>query len=391
MLFSKQDTNKEKKVDVCPYCHGKDFIRSGQRQKKMETVQVYYCKKCRKKFTPAITKNRTFPLRIILDAITAYNRFNTLEESSALVGKKYGIEVSGQNISNWLKDFKDYLPFLKMREFVEKKYDKRDIFSESRMFHGQIYDFKYHRAKTDLLLEEHYKHYKFRPLQEFLELVTVECPHQIFKDSGKRASDFKDVFNLDQVRITRKENTAVKNARFILQAITNNKLRHEILQEFMLVNDSVTVACELPVLLAQEDIIHYQSRLNFDVPISLEDDEAVTGHIDIIQIRNGMVHILDYKPSARKEKPIAQLTLYALALSRLTSLRLFHFKCAWFDKDDYFEFYPLHVVYKKKSRKKSKTDKAVNGQAEVKEIAAVASAPPKDRLRHCEEAVGEEG
>ena len=38
----------------------------------------------------------------------------------------------------------------------------------------------------------------------------------------------------------------------------------------------------------------------------------------------------------------------ALALSRLTGLRLFDFKCAWFDESDYFEFYPLHVVYKHK-------------------------------------------
>ncbi|OYV62883.1 MAG: hypothetical protein B7X03_03900, partial [Parcubacteria group bacterium 21-58-10] len=67
---------------------------------------------------------------------------------------------------------------------------------------------------------------------------------------------------------------------------------------------------------------------------------------DFVQIRNGMVHILDYKPNASKEKPIEQLTWYALALSRLTGLRLFEFKCAWFDDKDYYEFYPLHIVKK---------------------------------------------
>jgi hypothetical protein len=46
-----------------------------------------------------------------------------------------------------------------------------------------------------------------------------------------------------------------------------------------------------------------------------------------------------------------QLTIYALALARLTALRLYHFKCAWFDEENYYEFYPLHVVYKKKKRK----------------------------------------
>jgi hypothetical protein len=59
-----------------------------------------------------------------------------------------------------------------------------------------------------------------------------------------------------------------------------------------------------------------------------------------------MIHILDYKPGARRDKPIEQLMIYALALSRLTGIDLYHFKCAWFDDQDYFEFYPRAVVRK---------------------------------------------
>lgn len=61
---------------------------------------------------------------------------------------------------------------------------------------------------------------------------------------------------------------------------------------------------------------------------------------------------MDYKPSAKKAKPIEQLTIYALALSRLTGIRLFNFKCAWFDNQNYYEFFPLHVVYKLKKTKR---------------------------------------
>jgi len=63
---------------------------------------------------------------------------------------------------------------------------------------------------------------------------------------------------------------------------------------------------------------------------------------------------MDYKPNAAKEKPIEQLTWYALAMSRLTGLRLLDFKCAWFDEKDYFEFYPLHVVKKLKVTKRTR-------------------------------------
>jgi ATP-dependent exoDNAse (exonuclease V) beta subunit len=359
MLFDRQSAHSREQACLfptkiltkCPYCAGKNFVKCGQRKKKHELVQMYFCKHCQKKFTASITKNKTFPLRLILDSITSYNRLNSLEESAQKISEKYGIKISFQNIANWLKNFSEYLPFARMREFIAQNYNKRDVFVESKMLHGQIYDFKYHRAKTDLILSEDFKNYRFKPLREFLELVVAECPHQVFQKSQKRASEFKNIFNLDQVKITRRDNMAVKNTNFVMQAVVNNKLRHEILQQFMLVNDSVTIATEVPILLDREDLLHYKNALNFDLPLDLQDAEAITGHIDFIQIRNGAIYILDYKPSAKKEKPIEQLTIYALALARLTSLRLFHFKCAWFDEEDYFEFFPLHVVYKKKRKK----------------------------------------
>ena len=70
-------------------------------------------------------------------------------------------------------------------------------------------------------------------------------------------------------------------------------------------------------------------------------ERTITGHIDFLQVRNGCVHILDYKPDARTNKPIAQLAIYALALTRLVpGLKLFDIKCAWFNEEEYCEFFP---------------------------------------------------
>src|SRR3546814_21105638 len=84
---------------------------------------------------------------------------------------------------------------------------------------------------------------------------------------------------------------------------------------------------------------------NFDVPI--DGAATLTGHIDVLPIRNGKVHILAYKPGANKEKPIAQPMVYALAISRRTGIKLFDILCAWIDADTYYEFYPMNVVRKR--------------------------------------------
>ena len=111
----------------------------------------------------------------------------------------------------------------------------------------------------------------------------------------------------------------------------------------MLANHSVTVAVEVPIWLKRPDITalerHHGIRL---LPEGAPADQTITGHIDFLQVRNGAVHILDYKPDARTNRPFAQLTIYALA--RLAGLRLFDIKCAWFNEHQYCEFFPRTVL-----------------------------------------------
>ncbi len=77
---------------------------------------------------------------------------------------------------------------------------------------------------------------------------------------------------------------------------------------------------------------------------------AITGHIDFLQVRNGCVHVLDYKPDARTNRPIAQLAIYALALTRrVPGLKLFDIKCAWFNEHEYCEIFPRTLFAKSTS------------------------------------------
>lgn len=343
--------HETKPVTACPYCRSTKVIRKGVRPNKYGDVQLYFCKHCCRKFSPLVSKHKSFPLRIILESLTLYNRLYTLEEISTKLTRKYGIAVSRQNVRNWLTSFRDYLPFLRLRGSILAEADRRKLITETQLLHGQVYSFKLHNAKLDLLIKRNRANAApLRTLRKFLKAVPAECPHSLFRQEQPRASSSKGRFDLDGVIITPRECAAVNSARFVLQAVANNKLRHETLQEFMLANDAATVAVEVPVLLRPDDLAHFRAA-GYQVPITLARGQAVTGHIDIVQIRQGMIHILDFKPGARSVKPIGQLTTYALALSRMTGIALHRFKCAWFDDEHYFEFYPRTVVEKRPPRR----------------------------------------
>lgn len=342
---------------TCPYCAGGVFVRRGTRRKKLEVVQLYLCKNCHKTFTPHRVKGKHYPLATIFDAISLYNLGYSLEESC----RRVNMTISATTLSNWLMEFKGVMPYERMREFAMKKYAPGDMVVTAALAHRQLYRYRFHKAKCALMIEQEFRHRKFEPLQEFLEMVPGECPHQYFQE-GLRASETPLTFSKEAMIVRGKTNYATKIAFFVLQSVKERVQRHESLQKFMLYNDSVTVATEVPVYITRDDLEHMQSQLGFEIydkrrSIAVELPKLITGHIDMLQIRNGQVHILDYKPRAEKERPVEQLTLYAMALSRLTGLRMYEFKCAWFDEKDYFEFYPLHVLHKpKKARRRRKVE-----------------------------------
>ena len=74
-------------------------------------------------------------------------------------------------------------------------------------------------------------------------------------DPKARASQAHPAFaDISRIIVNSKRNAATDAAALIIPAVGNNKLRHETLQRFMLVNDSVTVAIEVPILLTETDI-----------------------------------------------------------------------------------------------------------------------------------------
>ena len=345
---------------LCGYCQSANTVKRGLRYNKLERVQLYLCCSCLKTFTPRIIKGKQYPAEAIIGGLNYYNLGFSLGKSCRIVKEKMGFEIQPSSLANWVEEYKDLCRYHRYRPYAVKMFSPTNTIITATLAHRQLYRYRFHRAKANLIIREDIKHARFGPLIEYLSLVPSECPHQLFEE-GLRASEAPLKFSKEGMIVRSKTNYANRLTAFVLQAVKQNKDRHNALQNFMLANDTVTIAAEVPVYLKQEDLAHMQTQLGFEVYKKLRGESMekmeekdlprlITGHIDLLQVRNGQIHILDYAPRAAKEKPIEQLTMYAMALSRLTGLRMYDFKCAWFDEKDYFEFFPLHAVYEKRIR-----------------------------------------
>ena len=347
----------------CPYCSSNNTIKKGRRKRKFKDIQQFQCKGCKKFFSPQNQGNKTYPIKIIANSISAYNLGCTLKQVSGIIEARQKLKIPVSTISSWLNHYKQICTFARLRKQAVKLYKPKNMLFKKPLLHQQIYLFQFHKAKLELLFKDEEKeNKKSLPIKDYLyKIPTANFPHHIFSkemlaERGIEAEIESTEQRISQLKLEtlpaiklEKQNQANQLAQIALKIANDNKQRHQSIQNFMLINDSTTIATEIPVYLTNDDIEYFKKR-NFS--INLQNYRTpIIGHIDLIQIRNGFINILDYKPDANKIEAVRQLTLYALALASRTKLALRDFKCAWFDEDNYYEFFPLHAVYEKKSQK----------------------------------------
>lgn len=232
----------------CPYCNSQDFVKRGTRMKKGGKTQLYLCRACKRTFTPVWFKGRQHSWQIILDAMSYYNLGFSLEQTGKVMKEKFGVEIMSSTLSAWLTKYGTLCAYKRMRPFGMKMYSPYEIIETCTLAHRQLYRFRYHKAKTKLIMADDFKHFKFKPMKEFLDNVTAETPHQYFQE-GERASESPLKFSKIEMIVRAKHNYACALAGLVFQGVSDNKQRHEALQKFFLANDSVTVATEVPVFL----------------------------------------------------------------------------------------------------------------------------------------------
>jgi hypothetical protein len=278
---------------------------------------MYRCKTCGRSFGEKPLKHTKYPTRVIFQALSLYNQGYTLEETSRMLNKQFKVKTGKTTVYSWIHRFQDLCPIVSIRDNF--KNNKEAVFSKRFEHENLDYLFMYHEYKLRVFAQR-----RFPKLVSYIKRFEKGCPDEFF-EVGKRCSH--PLFNVS-VKPRRKVNLACRMAGFAILPRQSNRERHMLVEEFMLVNDTATVACEVPVWYWEKSV-----------------DSGVTGHIDLVQVRGGKVYILDYKPGAAGEKKASQqLYHYAAALSFRAKVPFDSIRCAWFDDEVYFEFSPSDAV-----------------------------------------------
>ena len=349
----------------CPNCASKNVKKAGVKRNLLQSFQKYFCQECEKTFTlQSQMKGKSYSIKTILNSISLYNEGYSQTRVADIIARRFKIRPSQKTISNWINEFGKTCTFCHFREQANRIFNREEMIESYEFMHSNLpYIFKVHKAKLVLLFEDEKYNNSFsnlqrleQPVKEYLERIKSDkFPHHVFnqnKDAREQLESRRPLSRSSQTKFDvlpflkqSKQNAANNLAGLALHLARSNRERHSAIQNFMLTNDSCSIAIEVPVYLTQDDIQYFKSKgfvLDFN---NLH--TPITGHIDILQIRNGMIHILDYKPEANKINAVNQLVIYALALASRTKLAVKDFKCAWFDENYYYEFFPLHAVYKK--------------------------------------------
>ena len=151
-----------------------------------------------------------------------------------------------------------------------------------------------------------------------------------FKIRGLRpafmASFSKKLIRESKITFHNSDSRLPKFVNDVFETYKNSEIRkkpgHEPILKNILIKDENAVAIEIPIW----------KKIKTDY---------VTGHIDLIQIENGLVKVIDYKPEGNFLLSLPQVATYGLFIKSMFNLH--DIKCISFNKKGAWEYDP-HIL-----------------------------------------------
>jgi predicted RecB family nuclease len=201
----------------------------------------------------------------------------------------------------------------------------------AQLNHGMIYPYRINQQNLDAFSSD-----GTYPLKLYLEDVFKNCPDSLFLD-GPRASKLNFPLNI-QMREEPNHQLCTMTAKALEKK--GFQAAHDAVEDYFLENDTNTVAAEIPLWTNFFEMSALGNGLS-GVAKQIGDTRPLTGHIDLLQVKDGKVVILDFKPKAHKEKRAhVQLFAYALMMSIRTGISMDNMECVYFDEKTSYWFEP---------------------------------------------------
>ena len=127
---------------MCPKCQCEHTIKKGKRRNRLQTLQVYECSECLHRFTAGDAgKNKTYPLKTILEALSTFNLGYSLTETQQQLRRRFHREIPERTISSWLTEHKALATYHRLRPTAKKLYGPAAIIRTVNLEHQQVYQF----------------------------------------------------------------------------------------------------------------------------------------------------------------------------------------------------------------------------------------------------------
>ena len=301
----------------CPHCRGSGrIVKIGLRRTKKGSVQKYRCMECGRSFSDSMNPHSSYPMKIILHTLELYNMGYPASSVKRMIGKNYHRSPPINTIYSWIGRYEDDLTFIKLRKKMDL--DPERILYRKNFIHRQVHPFAYHDPKLNI----HSK--TFPGIKRYVNWIDRSLPDKIFLE-GPRMSNYSIDAAYDIKPI---KNNLPRLTELALER-SSDPSPHNSVESFFLINDSSTVATEVPVFLNPDEFD------GSEIPI--------TGHIDILQARFGRIYVLDYKPNLnRPEEYSSQLYLYREAVHRRMNIPVEKISAIAFNEHEAVEY--LYVL-----------------------------------------------
>ena len=99
----------------CPNCGCKNVVKKGKRRNRLQTLQIFQCAECLHRFTGSPGKNKTYPLKLILETISTFNLGHSLTQTQSTLRERFHRHIPERTISSWLTEYRPLTTYARLR------------------------------------------------------------------------------------------------------------------------------------------------------------------------------------------------------------------------------------------------------------------------------------